>query len=103
MVQLSCPKPHPDGTRDAVGSKARERAVRAEQGEESMHRSETLELRPCALCGAEISPARDRGYCFATEAFLCFDCAIRRGGRWDEAQDRWDVEADVSGLAVPEE
>jgi len=81
----------------------RKRRIRAERGEEPMHRSEVLELRPCAACGAEMSPARDRGYSLAAEAFLCFDCAIRRGGRWDEAHDRWEGEVDVSGLAVPED
>jgi RNA polymerase-binding transcription factor DksA len=67
-----------------------------------MHRSETFELRPCADCGSEISPARDRAYGFAADAFLCFDCAIRRGGRWDEAHDRWDELTDVAGLALLE-
>ncbi len=82
------------------GSVGRKRGIRAERGEEAMHRSEVRELRACADCGAEISPARDRGYGLGGEAFLCFDCAIRRGGRWDEAHDRWDGEVDVAGLAV---
>jgi hypothetical protein len=69
--------------------------------ESAMHRSETLELTLCADCGAEFSPARDRGYGFGSRGFLCFDCALRRGGRWDETHDRWEAEADVRDLPQP--
>jgi len=67
-----------------------------------MHRSETRELTRCADCSAELAPARDRGYACGEEAFLCFDCAIRRGGRWDEVHDRWEAEPDVGDLPVTE-
>lgn len=54
-----------------------------------MHRSETRELAACAACGAEISPGRDRAYSFGEEAMLCWACAVRRGGTYDEEHDRW--------------
>lgn len=54
-----------------------------------MHRSETAELATCAECGAEIAPARDRAYALARDVFLCFECALRRGGSYDEQTDRW--------------
>ncbi len=65
-----------------------------------MHRSETLELASCAVCGAEIAPARDRAYAAGTDAFLCFACATQRGGTWDEAHDRWLEAPDTSGLPL---
>jgi hypothetical protein len=68
-----------------------------------MHRSETRELAACAECGAEIVAERDRGYQFGTGAALCFACAVRRGGSYDERRDRWTTPPDVSGLATPED
>lgn len=55
-----------------------------------MHRSETRELSDCADCGAETLPARDRAYA-SGEIVLCWACALRRGGSYDEEQDRWVV------------
>jgi hypothetical protein len=60
-----------------------------------MHRSETPDLATCAICGAEIVPARDRAYAAGRDTFLCFACATQRGGTWDELQDRW-LEAPVT-------
>lgn len=54
-----------------------------------MHRSETTEFVACAECGAEISPALERAYAFGEGAALCWACALRRGGTYDEAEDRW--------------
>ena len=54
-----------------------------------MHRFETLEFATCVICGAEIAPARDRGYAAGPDTFLCFACATERGGTWDELHDRW--------------
>lgn len=54
-----------------------------------MHRSELPDLATCADCGAEISRTQGRGYLFAGERVLCFDCALRRGGSYDERSDRW--------------
>ena len=63
-----------------------------------MHRSETGDLSRCADCGSEMTPARDRAYAFGSEAFLCYSCAVRRGGVYDEAHDRWLRDADTAGL-----
>lgn len=67
-----------------------------------MHRSETRELTWCADCGSELDPGRDRAYGFGPEAFLCYACAERRGGIYDEAHDRWLRDPDTGGLDVGE-
>jgi recombinational DNA repair protein (RecF pathway) len=67
-----------------------------------MHRSETREFESCADCGAEVTPGRERAYAFGPGSFLCFECALRRGGSYDETHDRWTVEADTAGLPVSE-
>lgn len=54
-----------------------------------MHRSETHELVQCASCGAEIRPSIDRAYVITSRTSLCFDCALERGGRYDEQRDVW--------------
>lgn len=54
-----------------------------------MHRSETTEYTVCADCGAEIAPSGERAYAFGEEGVLCFACARRRGGSYDEQHDRW--------------
>lgn len=56
-----------------------------------MHRSEAEEIVPCADCGAPVEPGRDRGYAIGGERTLalCWDCAIRRGGAYEEDEDRW--------------
>lgn len=64
-----------------------------------MHRSERDQLATCAECGAEIAPATDRGFALATDTFLCFACAVRRGGRWDERRDRWEETPDAADLS----
>jgi hypothetical protein len=68
-----------------------------------MHRSETRDLATCAECGAEIAPSRERGYSFGSNAVLCYACAIRRGGVYDERQDRWLRDADTRGLVGEED
>ncbi len=65
-----------------------------------MHRSETRELATCAECGAEIAPATERGFALAADAFLCFACAVRRGGRYDERLDRWEEPPAIGDLGV---
>ena len=68
-----------------------------------MHRSETLALATCAVCGAEIAPARDRAYAAGPDTFLCFACATQRGGTWDEQQDRWIEDPDTTGFPLRED
>jgi hypothetical protein len=67
-----------------------------------LHRSETRDLALCVDCGAELSPGRDRVYAFGVDAFLCYTCAMRRGGIYDEAHDRWVRDADTSTLETGE-
>lgn len=54
-----------------------------------MHRSESDELTSCVACGAEVSIALDRSYALDEQHALCMQCALSRGGRYDEHQDRW--------------
>ena len=54
-----------------------------------MHRSETRELVECAVCRAEIHPSMDRAYAVTSRTALCFDCALLRGGRYDEERGVW--------------
>ncbi len=52
----------------------------------------------CIECGAEIEPDIDRSFACAPDELLCFACAERRGGVYDERQDRWVLPPDVTGL-----
>ncbi|RIL07622.1 MAG: hypothetical protein DCC71_02525 [Proteobacteria bacterium] len=61
-----------------------------------MHRSETRELANCAICGAEIAPATDRAFAFGVDSYLCYACAVKRGGSWNELHDHWDADPDTS-------
>jgi hypothetical protein len=55
----------------------------------AMHRSEASELVVCSDCGASVSSGQDREFEFGGALVLCFDCSLRRGGRYDEARDLW--------------
>jgi len=61
-----------------------------------MHRSDAREFATCADCGAEIAPGRERAYSFGEESALCWACAVRHGGTYDEELDRW-VELPTAG------
>ena len=63
-----------------------------------MHRSETRQATQCSDCGAEIRPAVDRIFAFGERGALCFDCALRRGGSYDEAHDHWTTQPDTDDL-----
>ena len=41
----------------------------------------------------------ERGFSFGLRNLLCFDCAVRRGGRYDAERDTWTESPDVAGLA----
>jgi hypothetical protein len=62
-----------------------------------MHRTEADVLESCAQCGAEIDASRDRAYGFRGGS-LCYACAMRRGGSYDELHDVWTQAPDVEGL-----
>ncbi len=63
-----------------------------------MHRSEAETFLPCADCGAQTAAAVERGFSLDAETVICFDCAVRRGGHWDEERALWSSEPDVVGL-----
>ena len=63
-----------------------------------MHRSEERRLTPCAECGTEIDAASERGFALGGGGALCHECAVRRGGRYDEVHDRWTEEPRLGGL-----
>ncbi|HEY8427252.1 MAG TPA: hypothetical protein VIL20_02715 [Sandaracinaceae bacterium] len=63
-----------------------------------MHRSEALEYEICASCGAEVRSA-ERAFAFESSV-LCYECAISRGGIYDELHDRWTRAPDLEGLDI---
>ncbi len=65
-----------------------------------MHRSETVDLRTCAACGAEFFLGVDRGFALTADDALCFACAVARGAMYDEVHDRWVVGPDASDVAI---
>lgn len=54
--------------------------------------------QPCADCGAEVFGALAGAFEFGTQQLLCWQCAERRGGRYDARQERWSVAPDVTDL-----
>jgi len=67
-----------------------------------MHRSELREVVQCAACGAEIRPGLDRAYVVTSRTALCFDCALERGGRYDEQRDAWSTLPRADDLPTPD-
>jgi hypothetical protein len=61
-----------------------------------METDELEELVRCFDCGAMIAPGPDRAYAISDESFLCFECAERRGGRYDHDADEWIVAPNVA-------
>ena len=59
------------------------------------------ELVRCLGCGADIVPREHRGCAISWDGFLCWECAVRRGGVWDESYDRWVVLPRVNDLVTP--
>lgn len=51
----------------------------------------------CADCGAEISET-ERTYAVSDDSVICFECAVRRGGAYDELHDRWVTEPKTDDL-----
>ncbi len=53
----------------------------------------------CADCG-ELTLESEPGeaYPLPDGRILCRECAVRRGGAWDEAEERWRVEPAVDDL-----
>jgi hypothetical protein len=56
------------------------------------------DMSTCIDCGAPLPGEGARSYANAPASYLCFACAERRGGVYDEDEDRWTIPPDVSGL-----
>lgn len=63
-----------------------------------MHREEEERETNCAECGALVVVAVDRGFAFGESSALCFECSLRRGGRFDADEERWTIEPRISDL-----
>lgn len=59
---------------------------------------ESEDLTGCADCGMIIASGEERTYAFGTDGVLCMSCAVRRGGAYDEARDRWVLAPRVDDL-----
>ena len=66
-----------------------------------MHTDEFEELTECVSCGAAITPAKDRAFESAPRTFLCWECAIERGGVYDDTDDTWTTPPNVQNLPTP--
>lgn len=64
-----------------------------------MNESEWDESIACCDCGEPIFPDIDRAFACNDDAYLCFACAERRGGAFDDEIDQWLVPPDVADLA----
>ena len=63
-----------------------------------MDRVEDIEITErCADCGAEIAEL-EWTFAVSDESVICYQCATRRGGAYDELEDRWKVEPKVEDL-----
>jgi hypothetical protein len=62
--------------------------------------NETGEAMACFDCGNPVDLAADRLYAFGTDGVLCMECALRRGGAWDEERERWTVPPRVDDLLI---
>lgn len=52
----------------------------------------------CAGCSEEFDTVAERSFPVGADAALCFRCAVARGGRWDENQQRWVIEPEFGDL-----
>ncbi len=64
-----------------------------------MERDEEESLFTCADCGAAIWTDIDRYFPISDETYLCWTCAIRRGGSYDADEDRWTTAPGLEGIA----
>ena len=54
-----------------------------------MRRSEFQRVEMCVVCGGDMRADLSRGFVFGSRGLLCYECAIQRGGRYDERHDVW--------------
>lgn len=63
-----------------------------------MANNEGDEPMACSDCGNSLYRSDDRLYAFGTDGVLCMECALIRGGAWDESKERWTVPPRVEDL-----
>jgi hypothetical protein len=63
-----------------------------------MHRSERDRAGTCSACGGEVKGNVDRTFAFGSRGLLCFECAIERGGSYEERREIWVEEPLVDDL-----
>ncbi|MBW2291750.1 MAG: hypothetical protein JRG94_05505 [Deltaproteobacteria bacterium] len=63
-----------------------------------MQRETRDELVECADCGVPVDVGLERGYPVGDNSALCWECAIKRGARFDDDEDLWLEPPDVTGL-----
>lgn len=64
---------------------------------------EDLDNLTCIDCGAMIAikdAATDRTFALTPEVVLCNACAVRRGGVYDDLDDKWKVAPRLEGLSI---
>ena len=63
---------------------------------------EELEIHePCADCGAVVIEGLSPLYNFGESGVLCWECAIRRGGKYDAEHDTWVEAPNTTDLMRP--
>lgn len=63
-----------------------------------MHRSELETSGQCSSCGCEVRGNIERGFAFGSRGLLCQECAIERGGSYDERLGTWVDEPRIDDL-----
>jgi hypothetical protein len=56
-----------------------------------MRRSEMEDFVACAVCGAQVALGSDRSFAFGSDQAVCWECSLKRGGRYDAQHERWEV------------
>lgn len=57
----------------------------------------------CADCSRDIDPELERCFAITSEVVLCYECSVRRGGAYDELEDRWARAPVLSDVPVPKD
>jgi hypothetical protein len=65
-----------------------------------MGENEDLDVWNCADCGEAVIVSQEIVYPFGYDGVLCLNCARRRGGSYDTADERWVVVPRVEDLLV---
>lgn len=64
---------------------------------------EDLEQLTCIECGTTIAvedAATERVFALTPEVILCHSCALRRGGVYDDADDKWKIAPNLEDVAT---